>query len=107
MVVENPKPNEDNSTNVIIDEKPDKDKANPNDFYYSFHLGKIEFNNMDDCLNAFGTLNVRNDDPNLLNGTCIDVVNKYGDVLGEYLYIECLSGDCNTYKNLIKDLIKN
>lgn len=87
-------------------ERPDVNKANPNDFYYSFHLGKIEFDTMGDCLNAFATLNVRNDDPNLLNGTCIDVVNKYGDILGEYLYIECLSGDCNTYKNLIKDLIK-
>lgn len=70
-------------------------------------MGKIEFDTMEDCLSAFATLNVRNDDTNLLNGTCIDVVNKYGDVLGEYLYTECLSGDCNIYKNLIKDLIKN
>lgn len=70
-------------------------------------MGKIEFDTMEDCLSAFATLNVRNDDTNLLNGTCIDVVNKYGDVLGEYLYIECSSGDCNIYKNLIKDLIKN
>ena len=70
----------------------------PNDFNYSFHNGKIEYNSMDSCLSASEKISLK-DTSDIVNTRCMDVVDDYGTVLGEYLYINCLSGNCNKYKN--------
>jgi uncharacterized protein YpmB len=70
---------------------------NPNDFYYSFHHGVIEYSSMDKCLEAADVIGYK-DTVDILNILCIDVVDSQGTVLGEYLYINCQSGNCNKYK---------
>jgi hypothetical protein len=70
---------------------------NPNDFYYSFHHGVIEYSSMEKCLEAADVIGYK-DTVDILNILCIDVVDSQGTVLGEYLYINCQSGNCNKYK---------
>ena len=71
---------------------------NPNDFNYSFHKGKIEYSSMDACLSASERISLK-DTVDIINSWCMDVVDGQGTVLGEYLYINCLSGNCNKYKD--------
>ena len=71
---------------------------NPNDFNYSFHKGKIEYSSMDDCLSASERISLK-DTVDIINSWCMDVVDGQGTVLGEYLYINCSSGNCNKYKD--------
>ena len=71
---------------------------NPNDFNYSFHKGKIEYSSMDACLSASEKISLK-DTVDIINSWCMDVVDGQGIVLGEYLYINCSSGNCNKYKD--------
>ena len=71
---------------------------NPNDFNYSFHKGKIEYSSMDTCLSASERISLK-DTVDIINSWCMDVVDGQGTVLGEYLYINCSSGNCNKYKD--------
>ena len=71
---------------------------NQNDFNYSFHKGKIEYSSMDTCLSASEKISLK-DIVDIINSWCIDVVDGQGTVLGEYLYINCSSGNCNKYKD--------
>ena len=71
--------------------------ANPNDFYYSFHHGKIEYSNMDSCLADVPRISFK-DTIDIINAWCIDVVDGQGTILGQYLYINCSSGNCDKYK---------
>ena len=71
---------------------------NPNDFNYSFHKGKIEYSSMDACLSASERISLK-DTVDIINSWCMDVVDGQGIVLGEYLYINCSSGNCNKYKD--------
>ena len=71
---------------------------NPNDFNYSFHKGKIEYSSMDTCLSASEKVSLK-DTVDIINSWCMDVVDGQGTVLGEYLYINCSSGNCNKYKD--------
>lgn len=71
---------------------------NPNDFNYSFHKGKIEYSSMDVCLSASERISLK-DTVDIINSWCMDVVDGQGTVLGEYLYINCSSGNCNKYKD--------
>ena len=71
---------------------------NPNDFNYSFHKGKIEYSSMDACLSASEKISLK-DTVDIINSWCMDVVDGQGTVLGEYLYINCSSGNCNKYKD--------
>ena len=71
---------------------------NPNDFNYSFHKGKIEYSSMDACLSASERISLK-DTVDIINSWCMDVVDGQGTVLGEYLYINCSSGNCNKYKD--------
>ena len=73
---------------------------NPNDFNYSFHKGKIEYSSMDACLSASERISLK-DTVDIINSWCMDVVDGQGTVLGEYLYINCSSGNCNKYKDQI------
>ena len=70
---------------------------NPNDFYYSFHHGKIEYSNMDSCLADVPRISFK-DTVDIINSWCIDVVDGQGTILGQYLYINCSSGNCDKYK---------
>ena len=74
---------------------------NPNDFYYSFHHGNIEYQNIDDCYND-GIKVSFVDTVDIINTTCVDVVDSAGTILGEYLHINCKSGNCNRYKDILK-----
>lgn len=71
---------------------------NPNDFNYSFHKGKIEYSSMDTCLSDSERIALK-DTVDIINSWCMDVVDGQGTVLGEYLYINCSSGNCNKYKD--------
>ena len=71
--------------------------ASPNDFYYSFHHGKIEYSNMDSCLADVPKISFK-DTTDIINAWCIDVVDGQGTILGQYLYINCSSGNCDKYK---------
>ena len=70
---------------------------NPNDFYYSYHHGKIEYSTMDACLNSAIDISLK-DTIDILNTNCIDVMDGAGNLLGIYLYINCSSGNCDKYK---------
>lgn len=70
---------------------------NPKDFYYSYHHGKIEYDSIDDCINDGIEISLI-DTVDIINTNCIDVIDGIGNVLGEYLYINCKSGNCNKYK---------
>ena len=97
--------NQSQSNNNQIKEEPVKENnnsyigiPNPNDFNYSFHKGKIEYSSMDACLSASERISLK-DTVDIINSWCIDVVDGQGTVLGEYLYINCSSGNCNKYKD--------
>lgn len=70
----------------------------PNHYNYSFHHGVIEYSSMDACLKAVPEISFK-DTSDITNAWCMDVVDGQGNVLGQYLYIKCLSGNCNKYKN--------
>ncbi len=97
--------NQSQSNNNQIKEEPTKENnnsyigiPNPNDFNYSFHKGKIEYSSMDSCLSASERISLK-DTVDIINSWCMDVVDSQGTVLGEYLYINCSSGNCNKYKD--------
>ena len=99
--------NESSNNNVkVYEEIPKKETnnvnqyigiPNPNDFYYSFHHGKIEYSNMDSCLADVSRISFK-DTIDIINTWCIDVVDGQGTILGQYLYINCSSGNCDKYK---------
>ena len=68
-----------------------------NDFYYSFHHGKTEYSSMDSCLADVPRISFK-DTIDIINAWCIDVVDGQGTILGQYLYINCSSGNCDKYK---------
>ena len=88
---ETPKQETNNNVNQYIG------VPNPNDFYYSFHHGKIEYHSMDSCLADVPNIAFK-DTIDILNTWCIDVVDGQGTILGQYLYINCSSGNCDKYK---------
>ena len=97
--------NQSQPNNNQIKEEPTKENnnsyigiPNPNDFNYSFHKGKIEYSSMDACLSASERISLK-DTVDIINSWCMDVVDGHGTVLGEYLYINCSSGNCNKYKD--------
>ena len=95
----NPEVSVSNEQNIVIKEEKnqnqqkqensakneqDKSKPDPNNPFFSFHKGKVEYK-------AFI------DTEDILNGTCMEVTDYNGNVLGYYLHIKCLSGNCNKY----------
>ena len=99
--------NESSNNNVkVYEEIPKKETnnvnkyigiPNPNDFYYSFHHGKIEYSNMDSCLADVPRISFK-DTVDIINTWCIDVVDEQGTILGQYLCMNCSSGNCDKYK---------
>lgn len=69
----------------------------PNSPFYVYHRGTIEYSTMEECLKNAEEISFK-DTEDILNTTCVDVVDSQGTILGEYLYIKCNSGNCNKYK---------
>lgn len=74
----------------------DKSKPDPNNPFFSFHKGKVEYKGRQSCLNDYSKIAFI-DTEDILNGTCMEVTDYNGRVLGYYLHIKCLSGNCNKY----------
>ena len=53
---------------------------------------------MDECLKAVPDIAFKNT-ADIINSWCIDVMDGQGNILGQYLYINCKSGNCNKYKS--------
>lgn len=69
----------------------------PNSFMYSFHHGQIDYKTIDECLAATEVIGFK-DTVDIINLTCMDVIDGEGTVLGYYLYVNCTSGNCEKYK---------
>ena len=52
---------------------------------------------MDSCLADVPRISFK-DTTDIINAWCIDVVDGQGTILGQYLYINCSSGNCDKYK---------
>lgn len=72
---------------------------NPNDFYYSFHHGKIDkqYSDLNSCYADSARVGFK-DTVDILNITCFEVLDGQGTVLGIYMYVNCQSGNCERYK---------
>ena len=75
---------------------------NPNDFYYSFHLGHIDRNyrNLDDCYVKASEVALL-DTIDINNTTCYEVLDGQGTILGIYMGVNCNSGNCSRYKEMV------
>lgn len=107
----NPEVSVSNEQNIVIKEEKnqnqqkqensakneqDKSKPDPNNPFFSFHKGKVEYKERQSCLNDYSKIAFI-DTEDILNGTCMEVTDYNGNVLGYYLHIKCLSGNCNKY----------
>lgn len=75
---------------------------NPNDFYYSFHKGHIDkgYSTLDECYSRTADVSLI-DTVDIINTTCMEVLDGQGTVLGIYMYVKCKSGNCDRYKTLV------
>ena len=75
---------------------------NPNDFYYSFHKGHIDkgYSTLDGCYSRTADVSLI-DTVDIINTTCMEVLDGQGTVLGIYMYVKCKSGNCDRYKTLV------
>lgn len=91
----------DNKKEEIADNKEDKKYigvADPNNFNYSFHHGVIEYKDLETCINESYEIGYK-DSIDIQNMWCSEVIDSENTILGYYLYINCISGNCNKYKN--------
>ena len=75
---------------------------NPNDFYYSFHKGKIDdaYTTLEGCYNKSIEVNFL-DTVDIINSTCYEVLDENNTVLGIYMQVKCNSGNCEKYKKQV------
>lgn len=75
---------------------------NPNDFYYSYHLGHIDrnYHNLDDCYVKASEVALL-DTIDINNTTCYEVLDGQGTILGIYMRVNCNSGNCSKYKEMV------
>lgn len=75
---------------------------NPNDFYYSFHNGKIDdaYTTLEACYNKSIEVNFL-DTVDIINSTCYEVLDENNTVLGIYMQVKCNSGNCEKYKKQV------
>lgn len=99
-----------NSNDNKKDEKPQEQQyigvADPNNFNYSFHHGEIEYKSEEDCINDSYRIGYKNS-KDIRNMWCSDVRDSENTILGYYLRINCISGNCNKYKNKEDSTNKN
>lgn len=74
----------------------------PNDFYYSFHHGHIDRNYGDlySCYNKATEVALQ-DTIDIINTTCYEVLDGQGTILGIYMDVNCNSGNCSRYKEMV------
>ena len=74
----------------------------PNDFYYSYHLGHIDrnYHNLDDCYVKASEVALL-DTIDINNTTCYEVLDGQGTILGIYMRVNCNSGNCSKYKEMV------
>lgn len=90
-------------TNDKVEEKTKEDLTKVVDtenFFYSIHKGKVEFNKMDSCVNA-GMDIAYLDVVDINYYRCYEVLSKAGTTMGYYLNIFCNSGNCDRYKSQV------
>lgn len=100
---ETPVQNSNIPTNDKVEEKHKEDLTKVVDkenFFYSIHKGKVEFNKMDSCVNA-GMDIAYLDVVDINYYRCYEVLSKGGTTMGYYLNIFCNSGNCDKYKTQI------
>lgn len=90
--------NENVNNNDHVENNPYIGVLDPNNFFYSIHHGKIEYADLQSCLDESYNILFK-DTEDITNTTCIDVVDSQGTILGEYMQIKCNSGNCDKYKN--------
>lgn len=75
---------------------------NPNDYYYSFHYGKIDdaYTTLEGCYNKTIEVNFL-DTVDIINSTCYEVLDENNTVLGIYMQVKCNSGNCEKYKKQV------
>lgn len=75
---------------------------NPNDYYYSFHNGKIDdaYTTLEGCYNRSIEVTFL-DTVDIINSTCYEVLDEYNTVLGIYMQVKCSSGNCEKYKKQV------
>lgn len=92
----------------VVDETPQTENKkyigvpNPNDFYYSFHNGKIDdaYTTIEGCYNKSIEVNFL-DTVDIINSTCYEVLDENNTVLGIYMQVKCNSGNCEKYKKQV------
>ena len=90
--------NENVNNNYQVENNTYISVPDPNNFFYSIHHGKIEYADLQSCLDESYNILFK-DTEDITNTTCIDVVDSQGTILGEYMQIKCHSGNCDKYKN--------
>ena len=111
-----PKEKEESSNEIVNNENKDEVDAetpqtenkkyigvpNPNDFYYSFHNGKIDdaYTTLEGCYNKSIEVNFL-DTVDIINSTCYEVLDENNTVLGIYMQVKCNSGNCEKYKKQV------
>lgn len=99
--------NNENKDEVIAETPQTENKKyigvpNPNDFYYSFHNGKIDdaYTTLEGCYNKSIEVNFL-DTIDIINSTCFEVLDENNTVLGIYMQVKCNSGNCEKYKKQV------
>ena len=98
-----PSPVEETSPKVNEESKPQNyvNVPDPNSFFYSIHKGRIDKNytTLEACRQKSVDVGFL-DTTDILNIICYEVLDGQSNVLGIYMHVNCISGNCERYKVL-------
>ena len=98
-----PSPVEETSPKVNEESKPQNyvNVPDPNSFFYSIHKGRIDKNytTLEACRQKSVDVGFL-DTTDILNIMCYEVLDGQSNVLGIYMHVNCISGNCERYKVL-------
>ena len=98
-----PSPVEETSPKVNEESKPQNyvGVPDPNSFFYSIHKGRIDKNytTLEACRQKSVDVGFL-DTTDILNIMCYEVLDGQSNVLGIYMHVNCISGNCERYKVL-------
>lgn len=98
-----PSPVEETSPKVNEESKPQNyvGVPDPNSFFYSIHKGRIDKNytTLEACRQKSVDVGFL-DTTDILNIICYEVLDGQSNVLGIYMHVNCISGNCERYKVL-------
>ena len=96
-------PVEETSPKVNEESKPQNyvGVPDPNSFFYSIHKGRIDKNytTLEACRQKSVDVGFL-DTTDILNIMCYEVLDGQSNVLGIYMHVNCISGNCERYKVL-------